>query len=190
MKRILFFLLAVVVFSSCNQKGSDEGFVIEKGVNIAHWLSQSGARGEFRAKYFTEADVARIAQWGFDHVRIPIGQTITEQQIAERPAAEQEAFGRWTNETYDKERFAREFSMAANVAKKYGIPVYCGEYGCLSDEPNDDMRYRWLTDVNDIFDELGIARAVWCYREGEDGFGILSGMECPIDQKMLDALLK
>lgn len=164
MKRILFFLLAVVVFSSCNQKGFDEGFVIEKGVNIAHW--------------------------GFDHVRIPIGQTITEQQIAERPAAEQESFGRWTNETYDKERFAREFSMAANVAKKYGIPVYCGEYGCLSDEPNDDMRYRWLTDVNDVFDELGIARAVWCYREGEDGFGILSGMECPIDQQMLDALLK
>ena len=60
MKRILFFLLAVVAFSSCNQKGSDEGFVIEKGVNIAHWLSQSGARGEFRAKYFTEADVAQI----------------------------------------------------------------------------------------------------------------------------------
>lgn len=365
MKRILLFLLAVVAVSACCPKDSDERFVIEKGVNIAHWLSQSGARGESRARYFTEADVARIAEWGFDHVRIPIdeeqmfhedgtkdaeafallhdalklcdkydlrtivdlhilrthhfnaaskplfteraaqeafyecwrkisgelkdystamvayelmnepvaddpedwnkivnecynavrelekdrvivigsnmwqsfrtaeqlelpegdpniilsfhyyepmilthykagwteykdyagpvnypGQTVTPEQIAERPAAEQESFGRWTCETYDKERFAREFSMAANVAKKYGIPVYCGEYGCLSDEPNDDMRYRWLTDVNDVFDELGIARAVWCYREGEDGFGILSGMEGPVDQQMLDALTK
>jgi arginine/lysine/ornithine decarboxylase len=93
-------------------------------------------------------------------------------------------------EFYDKERFAREFSMAADVAKRHGIPVYCGEYGCLSDESNDQLRYRWLTDMNDVFDELGIARAVWCYREGEDGFGILSGLQGPVDQQMLDALLK
>jgi endoglucanase len=74
MKRILLFLLAVVAVSACCPKDSDEGFVIEKGVNIAHWLSQSGARGEFCAKYFTEADVAQIAEWGFDHVRIPIDE--------------------------------------------------------------------------------------------------------------------
>ena len=53
MKRILLFLLAVVAVSACCPKDSDEGFVIEKGVNIAHWLSQSGARGESRAGYFT-----------------------------------------------------------------------------------------------------------------------------------------
>ena len=356
MKRILLFLLAVVAVSACCPKDSDEGFVIEKGVNIAHWLSQSGARGEFRAKYFTEVDVAQIAEWGFDHVRIPIDEEqmfhedgtkdaeafallhdalglcrkyglraivdlhilrthyfnaadkplfydpsaqeafyecwrkisselkdypvsmvayeLMNEPVADDPedwnrlvkacysvirdlekervivigsnmwqsfrtaeqlalpegdpnvilsfhyyepmilthyqaswteykdyagpvdypgqtvTAEQEGFGRWTSESYDKERFAREFSMAANVAKRYGIPVYCGEYGCLSDEVNDEARYRWLTDMNDVFDELGIARAVWCYREGEGGFGILSGLTGPIDQSMLDALLK
>lgn len=363
MKRLLFILLAVIAIS-CTEKPKEE-FVVGKGVNIAHWLSQSEARGESRAQYFTEKDVRQIAEWGFDHVRIPIdeeqmfledgtkdkeafnllhnalelcqkynlkaivdlhilrthyfnadykplfhdpaaqeafyecwrkisgelkdystgmvayelmnepvaddpedwnkivkecysvirglekdrvivigsnmwqsfrtaeqlalpegdpniilsfhyyepmllthyqaswtdlkdfggqvnypGQTLTEEQLAARPTAEQEAYGRWTKESYDKERFRREFSMAANVAKRYGIPVYCGEYGCLSDEPNDEVRYRWLTDMNDVFDELGIARAVWCYREGEDGFGILSGLEGPIDQKMLEALLK
>lgn len=73
--------------------------------------------------------------------------------------------------------------MGANVAKRYGIPVYCGEYGCLSDETDDEARYRWLTDMNDVFDELGIARAVWCNREGEDGFGILSGLKGPVDEK-------
>ena len=365
MKRIFFFLMTVMTASSCTQNVLEEGFVIEKGVNIAHWLSQSSARGEERAQYFTEADVARIAEWGFDHVRIPIdeeqmfhedgtkdeeafallhnalglcakynlraivdlhilrshyfvaeyrplfheraaqeafyecwrklsgelkgystsmvayelmnepvadnhedwnkivnecydavrelekdrvivigsnmwqsfhtaehlaipegdpniilsfhyyepmilthyqaswteykdyagpvnypGQTVTEEQLAERTAAEQEGFGRWTSETFDKVRFAENFRMAADVAERYGIPVYCGEYGCLSDEPNDEMRYRWLTDMKNVFDELGIARAVWCYREGEDAFGILSGLDGPVDQQMLDALLK
>lgn len=75
--------------------------------------------------------------------------------------------------------------MGANVAKRYGIPVYCGEYGCLSYETNDEARYRWLTDMNDVFDELDIARAVWCNREGEDGFGILSGLKGPVDEKCL-----
>lgn len=365
MKRFLLLLLAVAVMSSCAEKASEDGFVINKGVNIAHWLSQSQARGEARAQYFTEQDVRRIAEWGFDHVRLPIdeeqmfhedgtkdaeafsllhnalklcnkynlkavvdlhilrshyfnaaykplfteraaqeafyecwrqisgelkdystsmvayelmnepvaddpedwnkivkecysairelekervivigsnmwqsfrtaqylalpegdpniilsfhyyepmvlthyqagwteykdyggavnypGQTITEEQIAARPESEQIAFGRWTAESYSKERFAEEFKMAADVAKRYGIPVYCGEYGCLSDEPNDEVRYRWLTDMNDVFDELGIARAVWCYREGEDGFGILSGHQGPIDQTMLETILK
>ncbi len=365
MKRILVLLLAVVTVSCATGNPDDEKFVINKGVNIAHWLSQSGARGEERARYFTEADVAQIAQWGFDHVRIPVdeeqmfhedgskdeeafallhdalnlcakydlraivdlhilrshyfvaeyrplfhdreaqeafyecwrklsgelmdystsmvayelmnepvadnpedwnrivnecynavrelekdrvivigsnmwqsfstaeqlalpeddpniilsfhyyepmilthyqagwteykdyagavnypGQTVTPEQLAALPAAEQEGFARWTSEFYDKERFAREFSMAADVAKRHGIPVYCGEYGCLSDESNDQLRYRWLADMNDVFDELGIARAVWCYREGEGGFGILSGLQGPVDQQMLDALLK
>lgn len=365
MKRIMFILIAFIAITSCSQQKTDEGFVIEKGVNIAHWLSQSEARGEFRANYFTEQDVRQIAEWGFDHVRIPIdeeqmfkedgskeeeafallhnalelcgkynlkaivdlhilrshyfnaaykplfteaaaqeaffecwrkisgelkgyspsmvayelmnepvaddpedwnklvrkchsvirelekdrvivigsnmwqsfrtaeqltipegdpniilsfhyyepmilthyqagwteykdysgpvnypGQTVTQEQMAACTPAEQQMFGRWTAESYDKDRFAREFKMAADVAARYGIPVYCGEYGCLSDEPNDEVRYRWLTDMNDVFDELGIARSVWCYREGEDGFGILSGHTGPVDQRMLDAILK
>lgn len=365
MRRIMLLMMALAAVVSCSEKEVEEKFEIEKGVNIAHWLSQSGARGEERAQYFTEKDVCQIAEWGFDHVRIPIdeeqmfhedgtkdeeafallhnaldlcikydlrvivdlhilrthyfnaatkplfteraaqeafyecwrklsgelkdystsmvayelmnepvaddpedwnkivkechaairelekdrviiigsnmwqsfrtaeqlaipegdpdiilsfhyyepmilthyqagwteykdyagavnypGQTVTQEQIAARPEAEQTAFGRWTAETYDKERFARDFKMAADVAERHGIPVYCGEYGCLSDEINDQQRYQWLTDMNDVFDELGIARTVWCYREGEDGFGILSGLDGPVDQQMLDALLK
>ena len=365
MKRILFLLLTVVAVSCASGTSNDEKFEINKGVNIAHWLSQSGARGEARVQFFTEKDVCQIAEWGFDHVRIPIdeeqmfledgtkdaeafallhdalglcqkyglraivdlhilrshyfnaadkplfydpaaqeafyecwrklsgelkdypvsmvayelmnepvaddhedwnklvkacysvirelekdrvivigsnmwqsfgtaqylalpegdpniilsfhyyepmllthyqaswtdlkdytgevnypGQTVTPEQLAACSEAEQKAYARWVNESYDKERFVKNFSMAADVAKRYGIPVYCGEYGCLSDEVNDEARYRWLTDVNDVFDELGIARAVWCYREGEGGFGILSGLNEPIDQPMLDALLK
>ena len=69
MKRLLFFLLAIAALSSCTQKTAEDRFVINKGVNIAHWLSQSGARGEARAQYFTEQDVRQIAEWGFDYLK-------------------------------------------------------------------------------------------------------------------------
>ena len=363
MKRLLSIALTVVL-CTCAQKPAEK-FEICKGVNIAHWLSQSFTRGEARAAYFTEADVKRIADWGFDHVRIPIdeaqmfdrdgnkdeeafallhqaldlcgkyglraivdlhilrshnfiatsnplfteeaaqeafyecwrklsgelkdystawvayelmnepvandpedwnkiatrcyqvirelekdrvivigsnrwqsfdtveqlslpegdpniilsfhyylpmplthyqaswtefrgfagqvhypGQVVKEEELALRPEAEREQFGQWTSEVFDKARFAAEFGRAVAVAKRYGIPAYCGEYGCLAVEANAEARYAWLTDVNDVFDELGIARTVWCYREGPAGFGILTGESPEPDARMLEALLK
>ena len=38
-------------------------FEIKRGVNIAHWVSQTGARGEDRARIFTERDVEQLAAW-------------------------------------------------------------------------------------------------------------------------------
>ena len=52
----------------------EEGFKIRTGVNISHWLSQSGKRGEERKNYIVEADFDTIAAMGFDHVRIPIDE--------------------------------------------------------------------------------------------------------------------
>jgi len=49
-------------------------FSIHRGTNISHWLSQSKRRGEARRAWFKEEDVRRIAEWGFDHVRIPIDE--------------------------------------------------------------------------------------------------------------------
>ena len=89
MKRLLFLLLAIAALSSCTQKTAEDRFVINKGVNIAHWLSQSGARGEARAQYFTEQDVRQIAEWGFDHVRIPIDE---QQMFHEDGTKDTEAF--------------------------------------------------------------------------------------------------
>lgn len=361
MKRLLLALTAVCLILSCQK----ERFEIHRGVNIAHWLSQSSARGEHRAQFFTENDVRRISDWGFDHVRIPIdeeqmfledgtkdaeafdllrnaldlcgkyhlraivdlhilrshyfnasekplfteraaqeafyecwrkisgelkdystamvayelmnepvaddpedwnkivkecytairelekdrvlvigsnrwqsfntaaqlsipegdpniilsfhyynpmllthygggwteyknyggpvhfpGQAVTEDELASRPAEEQAAFGRWTRQHYDKDRFRAEFGQVVEVAARYGIPVYCGEYGCLSPKQNDDARYAWLTQMNEVFEELGIARTVWCYREGSGGFGILSGASTQPDQRMLESLLR
>ena len=353
--------LASLLMSSCTSKVE---FEINKGVNIAHWLSQSMARGESRAAYFTEADVQRISEWGFDHVRIPIdevqmfhedgtrdeeafallhqaldlcgkynlraivdlhilrthnfnaavkplfteraaqeafyecwrqislelcdypldmvayelmnepvaddsedwnkivgecytavrelekkrvivigsnmwqsfntvsqlklpegdpniilsfhyynpmllthyqaswmdlreyngpvtypGEVVTEEELSGFSERDKELGKQGIGQTYGKERFAAEFGKAVEVARRYGIQVYCGEYGCLSVPSNAESRYRWLADMNDVFDSLGIARAVWCYREGPGGFGILSGASTEPDRRMLECLI-
>lgn len=49
-------------------------FPIEKGVNLAHWLSQSKDFGDARAAKFTEEDFRQIAKLGFDHVRFPVDE--------------------------------------------------------------------------------------------------------------------
>lgn len=49
-------------------------FQIKRGTNISHWLSQSLRRGVDREKWFTRDDVLRIADWGFDHIRLPFDE--------------------------------------------------------------------------------------------------------------------
>lgn len=65
-------------------------FPIRRGTNISHWLSQSRKRGSDRSAWFTEADIKRIAEWGFDHIRLPIDE---EQMWDEQGRPEPVAFG-------------------------------------------------------------------------------------------------
>jgi len=57
------------------QQQKPEGFNIQRGVNISHLLSQTGGRrGISQSEYFTEKDMAFIAESGFDHIRIPVDE--------------------------------------------------------------------------------------------------------------------
>jgi len=86
-------LFSIILFS-CNSKtteeaSSDEGFVIKRGVNLSHWLSQTKVRGKDRAAYTSEKDLEIIAEMGFDHVRIPFDEM---QMWDEEGNKETEAF--------------------------------------------------------------------------------------------------
>lgn len=65
-----------LVMSSCGGGATTtcDNFKLGNGVNVSHWLSQSEARGEARAKQITKADFDSIAAMGFDHVRLPIDE--------------------------------------------------------------------------------------------------------------------
>lgn len=82
MNKVLLSFL-VVVLASCSaekpkqtteDQSSETSFTIKRGTNIAHWLSQSERRGEERARFFTQADIAFIDSVGFDHIRLPIDE--------------------------------------------------------------------------------------------------------------------
>ncbi|MGI8635469.1 MAG: glycoside hydrolase family 5 protein, partial [Segetibacter sp.] len=91
---ILFnFIVTSVTVASPRIKASGD-FVIKRGTNISHWLSQSNARGEARRNYFTEKDVKYLAGLGFDHIRIPIDEM---QLWLENGQQDQEAFSLLTN---------------------------------------------------------------------------------------------
>ena len=77
MKRQVYLLTIVaasIMLLSCGPKRNS--FEIMNGINISHWLSQSGNRQpiEVTKAFFTRADVEYIASLGFDHIRIPIDQ--------------------------------------------------------------------------------------------------------------------
>jgi endoglucanase len=65
------------------------GFSLGRGVNVSHWLSQSQLRGAARERYVTEEDFRRIAELGFDHVRLPFDE---EQLWDEHGARQEDAF--------------------------------------------------------------------------------------------------
>ncbi|UCH13224.1 MAG: cellulase family glycosylhydrolase [Bacteroidales bacterium] len=49
------------------------GFVIRKGVNLSHWMSQTRDWSP-KDKFITREDIKLIHSFGFDHVRIPIDE--------------------------------------------------------------------------------------------------------------------
>ncbi len=81
-----FFVITVVLLSCSNEKKEDvvqmnnssyipnpSGFVIQKGVNLSHWLSQTREWSP-KDKYITEEDIKLIKSFGYDHIRLPIDE--------------------------------------------------------------------------------------------------------------------
>ncbi len=64
-------------------------FCLQRGTNIAHWLSQSDKRGKERADFFTKKDIDFIKAAGFDHIRLPVDE---EQLWDSTGSKEEEGF--------------------------------------------------------------------------------------------------
>jgi len=104
------YLLAIAAASLMLSCGSPKknSFEITNGLNISHWLSQSGQRGENRKAYFTRSDVEYLAGLGYDHIRIPIDE---EQMFSEDGQKEPEAFALLHNAL----AWCEEFNLRAVV---------------------------------------------------------------------------
>ena len=73
--------------------------------------------------------------------------------------------------SYNIDSIRHHFMKPIIVAKKYNLPLYCGEWGCLSTVP-DTARIQWFRDMKTVLEENNIGWATWDYK---GGFGIING---------------
>ena len=64
--------------------------------------------------------------------------------------------------------FTDFFAEAVEAAEKKGVPLYCGEYGVI-DKGRPDETLAWYRMIHQAFEQFGIGRAAWSYREMDFG---------------------
>ena len=70
---------------------------------------------------------------------------------------------------YNKDTLRSIIQPAIDKAKEYGLQLYCNEFGCLPNIP-EEMRLKYYQDVTDNFRENNIVWASWDYK---GNFGIV-----------------
>lgn len=81
--------------------------------------------------------------------------------------------------------FKAAFADALSAAGERNVPIYCGEYGVI-DRTSLSSALNWFSDINSVFEEYGISRAVWTYK-GKD-FGITDEHYSNILDKLIKLL--
>lgn len=71
--------------------------------------------------------------------------------------------------------FCYMFKDAIEIAERYHVPLYCGEYGVIDQAPLEDT-VRWLADINEVFIKYKIGRALWTYKDMS--FGLTDSHYC------------
>lgn len=84
-----------------------------------------------------------------------------------------------------KDFFIRYFKEATDVAERYNVPVYCGEYGVIDNVALTET-LNWFKDIHAAFEETGIARCVWTYKKKD--FGITDEHYADILDKLVKCL--
>ena len=65
--------------------------------------------------------------------------------------------------------FEAIFAPAIAAAEEAGVALYCGEYGVI-DLADNESKINWLRDIHTAFNNHGIGRALWNYKEKDFGF--------------------
>ncbi len=81
------------------------------------------------------------------------------------------------NESY----FEHLFVPALEVAQKYNVPIYCGEYGVIDYAKPEDTLI-WFKHINAILKKYDIARAAWTYKDMN--FGLNGSHYAPVIEEL------
>lgn len=77
-------------------------------------------------------------------------------------------FAPFGDEMLDYRYFEAMFKQAIDVAEKYDVPLYCGEYGVI-DRTDCDSTLRWYKDIHEALGKYDIARSAWTYKKMDFG---------------------
>jgi endoglucanase len=89
------------------------------------------------------------------------------------------------NGYYSRDTLLQSIQKPIEYAKRHGLQLYCGEFGCLPTVHRVD-RLNWYRDIKDIFDTNNIAWANWDYK---GAFSIFNS-NGSIDEILIAVLLK
>lgn len=114
------------------------------------------------------------------------GRIISEADQAALPLEKLKKIN-WTLGVYDRELLEKRIEPAVVHARKLGLNLYCGEFGCLKDGVPDDVRRNWYRDMVSIFKKYDIAYTAWDYK---GGFKVFNSDGTVADSVVLDILTR
>jgi endoglucanase len=101
------------------------------------------------------------------------------------PRAKKEIIA-YGGERWDRRRVEAGLRRAAEWGKRYGVPVFCGEFGVYRKVSPEADRVRWIADVRGTLEDFGIGWSMWDY---DGGFGLIRYSSPPSRAgRILDAL--
>jgi len=101
------------------------------------------------------------------------GPTVTGEELAAADPQVAALLNKYdATRDFNAERMEKDLLDPLRFARRYGLGLYCGEWGTLATVPADD-RLRWYRDVRNVLEKNNIAWAHWDYKS--TGFGIAGG---------------
>jgi hypothetical protein len=80
-------------------------------------------------------------------------------------------YGWMAERAYGSEYLRERLAPVLEFRRRHNVPVYCGEFGTVSDAPGGD-RLRWYRDLTELFRAESIGYANWNYKS--DNFGLVT----------------
>lgn len=95
------------------------------------------------------------------------GKIVSDEDYAAAPDSLKPLLEQYRKE-WNRETLHSMMADAIEVAKKYDVQLFCGEWGVY--EPVDrELAYAWTRDMISVFNEFNIAWTTWCY-DADFGF--------------------
>lgn len=99
------------------------------------------------------------------------GIILTEEEFEKLPKHVKPMGEKWVNKEFSKNLLLEMWQKPIQKAKALGLPLYCGEFGIISNAPEKETLI-WYKDMIQLFGEMGIGYANWNYKS--DNFGLIN----------------